>query len=114
VSVDSKGVGLVVGEGAEGPDVVLPTGMVFGNATRDATGLLDMNAFPNSQDYNAISTELNHLVETRVLPDLRDRAVVGQEIRFVGCAEVSNDAKRRRPLKVVPLSVRFLKPGQRE
>jgi predicted lipoprotein len=112
VSVDAKGVGLAIRDSADGPDVVLPTGMVFGNAARDATGLLDMNAFPNSQDFNAISTELNRIVETRVLPELRDRAVVGQAIQFVGCAEVSNDAKRRKPLKVVPLSVRFVKPGQ--
>jgi predicted lipoprotein len=112
VNVDAKGVGLVVRGGGAGPDVVLPVGMVFGNTVRDATGLLDLNKFPNSQDFNAIAAELNRLVETRVLPQLRERAEVGREIRFVGCAEVSSDAKRRRPLKVIPLRLEFLKPGQ--
>jgi predicted lipoprotein len=116
VSADSQRVGLAVRDGSAGagPDVVLPVGMVFGNAVRDATGLLNMDRFPNSRDFNDISTELNHLVETRVLPELRDRAEVGRKIRFVGCAEVSPDAKRRKPLKVVPVRVDFLEPGQSE
>jgi predicted lipoprotein len=112
VKVDSKGVGLAIRDGGAGPDVVFPVGMIFGNTVRDSTGLLDMDAFPNSQYFNAISTELNRMVESRVLPQLRDRAEVGQEIRFVGCAEVPRDAKRRKPLKVVPLSIDLHKPGQ--
>jgi predicted lipoprotein len=114
VNADSKGVGLAVRDRGAGPDVVLPVRMVFGNAVRDATGLLDMDRFPNSRDFNDIATALNHIVETRVLPELRDRAVVGRKIRFVGCAEVSPDAKRRKPLKLVPVRVDFLEPGQPE
>ena len=45
---------------------------------------------------------------------LRDRAEVGREIRFVGCAEVSHDEKRRKPLKVVPVRVDFIETGQPE
>jgi predicted lipoprotein len=112
VNVDPRGVGLVLRDDPDGPDVVLPTGMIFGNTVRDATGLLDMDAFPNSQDFNAIASELNRIVETRILPGLRDGAEVGREIRFVGCAEVSNDPKRRRPLKVIPLSVDFPRSRQ--
>jgi predicted lipoprotein len=114
VNVDPKGVGLAIRDGADGPDVVLPTGMVFGNTVRDATGLLDMDSFPDSQHFNDLATELNRIVETRVLPGLRDRAEVGRKVRFVGCAEVSRDAKRRKPLKVVPVRVEIIEPGQPE
>jgi predicted lipoprotein len=114
VNVDSRGVSLAIREGSDGPDVVLPTGMVFGNTVRDATGLLDMDRFPNSQHFNDLSTELNRIVETRVLPRLRDRAEVGRKVRFVGCAEVSRGAARRKPLKVVPVSVEMIEPGQPE
>jgi predicted lipoprotein len=112
LKVDAKQVGLAIRDGGTGPDVVLPVGMIFGNTVRDSTGLLDMDAFSNSQDFNAISTALNRIVESRVLPQLRDRIEVGQEIHFVGCAEVSRDAKRRKPLKVVPLSIDLHTPGQ--
>ena len=112
VKRDSKGVSLAVQGGDGGPDVVLPVGMIFGNTVRDATGLLDMDRFPNSQDFNAIAIELNRLVESRVLPQLREQAVVGREIRFVGCAEVSNDPNQRRLLKIIPLRVELLSTTQ--
>jgi predicted lipoprotein len=112
VNVDSKGVGLAIRDGSDSPDVVLPIGMVFGNTVRDATGLLDMDKFANSQHFNDLSTELNRIVETRVLPRLRDQAEVERKVRFVGCAEVSRDARQRKPLKVVPVSVEIIEPGQ--
>ena len=112
VKVDSKGVGLAIREGGPDPDVILPLGMIFDNTVRDATGLLDLNTITNSQDANAIAAELNLLVEKRVLPPLRARAKVGLQIRFVGCASVSHDAKRRMPLIVVPLRVDFIEPEQ--
>jgi predicted lipoprotein len=111
VGVGPKGVDLAIRDAGDGPDVRLPTGMVFGNTLRDATGLLDMDDYPNSQQFNDLSTELNRLVETRVLPRLRERAQVGTRVGFVGCAEVSRDARRRRPLKVIPVSVDFIESG---
>ena len=37
---------------------------------RDGTGLLNVNDYPNSQEFNGISEALNHIVETRVLPTI--------------------------------------------
>jgi|SRR6516164_451742 predicted lipoprotein len=68
--------------------VALLTGLVFGNAVRDASGLLDGSAFANSQDFNDISTELNSIVEKRVVPDLRGHAAPRKAIRFAGCIEL--------------------------
>jgi predicted lipoprotein len=111
VNVDSRGVGLAIRDGSAAPDVVFPLGMVFGNTVRDATGLLELDSFPNSQHFNDLSTALNRIVETRVLPGLRDQAKLGQAIRFVGCAEVVRDVQRRKPLKVLPLRVEVLDTG---
>ena len=77
--------------------------MLFGNAIRDGTGLLNVNDYPNSQDFNAISEALNHFVETRVQPQLREIAKVGATIRFVGCAEVNDESTDLKPLRVVPV-----------
>ena len=83
------------------------TGLLFGNTVRDATGLVDGDDFPNSQHFNEISTELNRMVETTVIPPLKERAKVGDAIEFVGCAEVTNVPRDVTPLKVVPLEVKF-------
>jgi predicted lipoprotein len=83
----------------------LQGGLLFGNTVRDGTGLLNVNDFPNSQDFNAISEALNHLVETRVQPKLREQAKVGSVVAFAGCAEVNDGSTDLRPLRVVPVSV---------
>jgi predicted lipoprotein len=94
---------LAVTEGATSAEVSLQVGLLFSNAIRDGTGLLNVNDYPNSQDFNAISEALNHLVETRVQPKLRAQAKVGATIRFVGCAEVNDESADLKPLKVVPV-----------
>lgn len=58
----------------------LETGPVFGNVLRDGTGLLDVNDFPNSQDFNALSSEINRRVEEQVL--LRSRLVAIGDVQF--------------------------------
>jgi predicted lipoprotein len=78
--------------GAETEFVVIRLGPVFGNTVRDGTGLLDVNNFPGLQEFNALSAELNALVEKNVLPALRDRAIVGATVHFVGCAEAPESA----------------------
>ena len=85
------------------PEIALQTGLLFGNAVRDGTGLLDVNDYPNSQDFNAISEALNHLIETRVLQKLHEQAKAGVTIRFVGCAEVTDESTDLKPLKLIPI-----------
>lgn len=79
-------------DGAASEIVALRIGPVFGNTVRDGSGLLDVNSFPGLQEFNALSAELNTLVEKNVLPILREKAVVGTTIHFVGCAEAPESA----------------------
>ena len=84
-------------------EISLQTGLIFGNTLRDGTGLLNASDYPNSQDFNDISAALNRIVETRVLPKLRESAKVGAKISFVGCAEVADEATDLKPLKLIPI-----------
>ena len=96
-------VSLAVTTGATNAEILLQTGLVFGNAVRDGTGLLNVNYYPNSQDFNDISAELNKIIEVRVLPRLREGATVGATIHFAGCAEVADESSDLKPLKLVPI-----------
>ena len=107
VSVDDKQVGVSLGGQSGDPDIVLVTGLLFGNTVRDATGLLNGDDFPNSQQFNEISTELNRTIETTVLPALKAGAKVGDTIQFVGCAEVTNLPRDIFPLRLAPIDVKF-------
>ena len=101
VSVEKNSIGLAVRDGYEEVEVRLETGPVFGNVLRDGTGLLDVNDFPNSQDFNALSSEINRRVEEQVLPTLR-LVAIGDSVHFVGCAEIMDEAADLKPLRVVP------------
>ena len=98
---------LVTLDAVDGELVALRFGPLFGNAVRDGTGLLDVNAFPGVQEFNALSAALNRLVESRVHPVLRERAIVGARLDFVGIAEAPETAAvAGQPLLVfVPVQV---------
>jgi predicted lipoprotein len=103
LAVSDDEISLAVTEGATSAEVSLQVGLLFSNAVRDGTGLLSVNDYPNSQDFNAISEALNRIIEERVLPKLRETAKVGAIISFVGCAEVNDESSDLKPLKVIPV-----------
>jgi len=96
---------LAITANATNAEVSLQLGLLFSNAVRDGPGMLNVNDYPNSQDFNAISEALNRIVEERVQPKLRKQVKIGATIEFVGCAEVNDEANDLRPLKVVPIQV---------
>ncbi len=106
VSADADNIGLAIK--TEGPeaDIIVPLGLVFGNAVRDGTGLLNSSAYPNAQEFNDISAALNSIIETNVLPQLQQIATVGKRIQFAGCVEVGDEEQDLKPLKLVPIAVK--------
>jgi predicted lipoprotein len=103
LSVTEDEIYLAATDGATTPEISLQTGILFGNTLRDGTGLLNVNDYPNSQDFNGISEALNHIIETTVQPKLREQAKVGAIVQFAGCAEVNDESTDLKPLKVVPI-----------
>jgi predicted lipoprotein len=107
VTVDEEQIGLSLKTGGEDVDIVVLVGLVFGNAVRDGTGLLDSSAFPNSQEFNAISAALNEIVETKVLPEWQRVAIVGKRLQFAGCVGMDGEDEDWKPLQLVPIFVRI-------
>ncbi|QDT03690.1 hypothetical protein K227x_20740 [Rubripirellula lacrimiformis] len=105
VSVDKNSIGLSLQEDQTQIPLVLETGNIFGNAVRDGTGLLDVNGFANSQDFNSVSSQINGRIETNVLPGLRKIAKPGVKLRFVGCVEITDEDTDLKPLRVVPFII---------
>ena len=56
VAIDESSVAELAGPTTRtNPMCPYSTGLIFGNAIRDGSGLIDVNQFPNSQDFNRIS-----------------------------------------------------------
>jgi len=105
VAADDDSIGLTIQAEGGTADIVVPLGLVFGNAVRDGTGLLHASSYPNAQEFNDISAVLNSIVETNVLPQLQRVAKLGRRVHFVGCVEVDNEDTDLKPLKLVPIEV---------
>jgi predicted lipoprotein len=105
VSVDKQGVGVSLAGPGGSPEVVLLTGLLFGNTVRDVSGLLDAGEFSNSRHYNDVSTELNRIVESQVIGKLKETAEVGNAIEFIACGQLSPDHGTAFPLRLIPLKV---------
>lgn len=92
---------LVEVEGAPGAVVAVRTGPVFGNTVRDGCGLLELNSVPGLAEFNAVSAELNRLIEERVQPPIKAAVEVGVHLTFSGCAEAPESLPTNGPLLVL-------------
>lgn len=88
------------------PDIILVTSMIFGNEILNATGLLNRSQFQRTNDYNAISAEVNKIVETQVVPPFLEKAKIGATVHFVGCSlKISDDDPTPIPMHLVPVKL---------
>lgn len=106
VSISDDAIVIATTSNSTNAEIALQTGLIFGDAIRDGTGLLNASDYPNSQDFNDISAALNHMAEVNVLPELRKQAKTGARISFVGCAEVDDESTDLKPLKVIPIQTK--------
>jgi hypothetical protein len=82
---------------------VLRTKFIFGNAARDASGYFKIDEFENTMDFNAVSTELNKLILTRVITKL-DSLSAGRTIKFYGALEI-NSENIPKEIEIIPLKI---------
>lgn len=90
---------------SSGQSVSLATEYIFGNAVRDASGLIDITDFDNTADLNSLSAQLNELVRKQTLPVLREKAKPGRPISFVGALELNQAHLHLQSLTLIPMLI---------
>jgi predicted lipoprotein len=103
VATDAKGVTLQLAPEANAV-LRLARGPLFGNAIRDATGLLARAEVPDSSDFNAVSSELNLLAEQLAEQRLAPLAP-GDRVRFAGCGKIGDPRRFTPPLVLTAILV---------
>jgi predicted lipoprotein len=96
---------LAVKSGVEEITILLNTGIYFGNAVRDVTGLISMSDFNNTIDYNDASAQLNKIVQTQIVLPLKKSAAMGASIQFVGCAEINKEKINTNEITLLPVKI---------
>ena len=99
VAVEKEGLLVSVLADDPNPEVLLCTGTyIAGNAIRDASSLVDVSAFSDTMKFNRISAEINRIVVQEVIaPFVARTPQVGTSVRFIGAAEVAEDATEKTP-----------------
>ncbi|TWU18760.1 DUF2291 family protein [Allorhodopirellula heiligendammensis] len=83
--------------------VCLQLGVVVDNTVREAIGV-NASDFANSQDFNAVSSELNRRVEREVIAPNRALLKKGVGVDFVGCAKIGGKSDLD-PLGLIPIQL---------
>jgi predicted lipoprotein len=72
-----------------GSFINLETKYIFGNAIRDASGLVKLTDFKTNADFNKVSEALNTVIREKVLPKNISKIKIGDEISFTGALKLS-------------------------
>ena len=107
VGVDADDVTVSVA-GLSGQTVKIATEYIFGNAARDATGLININDFVNTMDFNNVSAEINKIIRVRVLPLLKG-VKVGDVLAFTGAVELNKEHLNTSGLEAIPVAIKVLR-----
>lgn len=96
----------LVGSDSKQAEIVLVTSMIFGNEILNATGLVKHSQFKRTNEYNAVSAEVNEIVESELVPAFLEEAKVGSTVHFVGCSsKISDDDPMPIPMRLVPVKL---------
>lgn len=87
--------------------VRLQTEFIYGNAIRDASGLIDNKEFQNTSDLNAIAAEVNKMIRNTVIPPFKEKAKVGDTLQVIGAMEVNKKFPPTNQFKVLPVQIKF-------
>jgi len=99
---------ILINLSSEKKTIAIQTDFIFGNDVRDASDLVNVNDFPNTMEFNTISSEINKMVATHVLAPILEIISTGDHLGFVAAATVNEETPEINPLKVVPVSMEIL------
>lgn len=88
--------------------IQIETEFVYGNAIRDASGLVDIKDFTNATDLNAISEELNKQVRKNVLPPFKSAVKKGSLVEVVGVVEMNQEHVNTKEIEIIPLRIKIV------
>jgi predicted lipoprotein len=88
--------------------VNLATEYIYGNAIRDASGLVDIKDFSNSSDLNSISEELNKIVRVSVLPPFKKQVKPGDHVEITAAVELNKEHINFRDIELIPVRIKSL------
>ena len=95
--------------GAQNQSTNIAIEYVYGNAVRDASGLLNMNEFDNTAEFNEVSAGINNIIRNEVLPSFKKQVAVNDNVQFVGAIELNRKFLNLDDIEITPVQLKLNK-----
>ncbi|MGF7037847.1 DUF2291 domain-containing protein [Mucilaginibacter lappiensis] len=86
--------------------VKIATEYIFGNALRDAPGIININDFTNTMDLNNVSAEVNKIVRNEIVPSFKSKVKKGSTVTFAGAFELNQEHINLNKIEIIPVSLK--------
>ncbi|MDI9871946.1 DUF2291 family protein [Flectobacillus roseus] len=90
---------------ADNRPLEIDTKFIFGNAIRDASGLVKLTDFKTTAEFNKISESLNTIIREKAIPDEIKTVKVGDTIDLVGAVKLGEKQEDLLNLSVLPIKI---------
>lgn len=87
--------------------VYIDTKYIFGNAIRDASGLVKLTDFKTNAQFNKVSESLNDIIRNDVIPKEISKVKVGDTISFSGAIKLSKKQNLQEKISVIPSQIKL-------
>ncbi len=87
--------------------IKIATLFIFGNAVRDASGMVNINDFNNTMDFNNVSAEINKIIRVKVLPVVK-QLKVGDDVTFTSAIELNKAHLNLSQIEAIPVAVQTI------
>lgn len=88
-------------------DPHLQTEFIYGNAIRDASGLIDNKEFQNTSDLNALAAALNEIVRNEMIPPFLETVKLGDSVVIIGAVEMNKKFPSFSQIEIQPIQIRI-------
>ena len=85
--------------------ILIDTKYIFGNALRDASGLVKLTDFKTNDDFNKVSEAINTLVREKIIPKAIQKLKNDDLISYTGAIKLSKKQKIFLDLLVIPSQI---------
>lgn len=89
----------------------IATEFIFGNSVRDASGVINVNEFVNTMDFNNVSAEINKIIREQVLPPFRANVKEGSTIKVIGAIELNKEHLDLSDIEIIPIQLTIVDAG---
>lgn len=89
-------------------NVHLATEFIYGNAVRDASGLVQVKDFSNTSDLNSISEELNKIIRLTIIPSFKTSIKKGDKVNVVAAIELNKEHLHWQGLELLPVRLQIV------